>query len=62
MALQAEIPAITGIRYQLKRSRFRNELTRFRYDVTLEVNGSDTVAVPEHLDWNDAGLSLPALR
>jgi len=62
VALQAELPAITGIRYQLKRSRFRNELARFRYDVTLEINGNGDVAVPEHLDWNDAGLSLQALR
>ena len=62
IALQKDMPEICGVRFELKRSRFRNELTRFRYDVVLLVNtGLPRQPEPQHLDWNSAGLTLDIL-
>jgi SAM-dependent methyltransferase len=67
-ALFAALPGIAGVDIQLKRGRARNELTRFRYDVTLTLAntanpGEPPPPAPEHwLDWREAGLSLAALR
>jgi SAM-dependent methyltransferase len=67
-----DIANIAAVDVQLKRGRERNELTRFRYDVTLTLAGGGTsgnpamageAAGPEPtLDWREAGLSLAALR
>jgi len=63
VALKNDVPRITGIRYRLKRNRYRNELTRFRYDVILEVGGPEQDdADPEHLDWTAAGLNAAKLE
>jgi amino acid adenylation domain-containing protein len=35
----AQLDRVTGIEVQLKRGHYHNELTRFRYDVVLEVGG-----------------------
>ncbi|GAK50134.1 NdaA protein [Candidatus Moduliflexus flocculans] len=43
-ALKTRIPAITSVRVQPKRGSARNEMTRFRYDVTLYVNGDGFLA------------------
>ncbi len=43
-AIKARIPAITSVRIQPKRGSARNEMTRFRYDVTLFVNGDGFLA------------------
>ena len=62
VALQNEIPAITGVRVAIKRGRHRNELSRYRYDVTLQINGAaEDVTVPTHMDWNTADLDLEQL-
>ena len=37
-----ELPRITDLRIQPKRGRVRNELTLFRYDVTLRLDGTGT--------------------
>ena len=44
-----------------KRSRVRNELTRFRFDVVLEVGGSPPRRVDQWLEWRDVG-SMPRLE
>jgi amino acid adenylation domain-containing protein len=50
-------------RIQLKRGRFHNELTRFRYDAFLHIGEERHPAVvAPALDWNEQGLSVPALR
>jgi SAM-dependent methyltransferase len=68
---EAGIPGVAGVEIQLKRGRARNELTRFRYDVTLTLAGGaaergslgDPGVDPERwLDWRGEGLSLAALR
>ena len=45
-------PAITGVQMSLKRSAPDNELTRFRYDVLLQVKGPVAPEAPDdELDW-----------
>jgi natural product biosynthesis luciferase-like monooxygenase protein len=41
-ALRAEVPRVAGVRARLKRGRDRNEMTRFRYDVVLDVGAART--------------------
>ena len=62
-ALMREYSAITDIRVELKRGRCHNELSRFRYDVTICVRQTHS-ATPEAvtLNWEIAGLSLDELR
>ena len=51
------------VRVMPKRGRYLNELTRFRYDVVLQVGppiASD--AEVEWRDWSDSGLTLERLR
>jgi SAM-dependent methyltransferase len=63
-SLFAALPGLAGVDVQLKRGRARNELTRFRYDVTLTLaGGAPPAPAPERwLDWSGEGLSLAALR
>ncbi len=61
----ANVANVAKVDIQLKRGRARNELTRFRYDVTLTLAGgaAESGAEPERwLDWRAEGLSLAALR
>jgi amino acid adenylation domain-containing protein/thioester reductase-like protein len=44
-ALRADLPRITHVQAALKRGRADNELTRFRYDVTLCIGLSETTPV-----------------
>jgi amino acid adenylation domain-containing protein len=56
---------IAEVRVQMKRGRRHNELTRFRYDVFLEVADSSQRhaphGAPAWLDWDDDRLTLPGL-
>jgi amino acid adenylation domain-containing protein/non-ribosomal peptide synthase protein (TIGR01720 family) len=62
-ALRQHLPGIGGIRIELKGGRAHNELTRFRYDVTLRVGEEGGVpAEPSWLDWRREGMSLASLR
>ncbi|NEP57131.1 MAG: amino acid adenylation domain-containing protein [Symploca sp. SIO2G7] len=62
-ALKQHIPQISHVQIQLKRGRYHNELTRFRYQVILQVGGEVSLTVePEFLDWRQAQLTLPAIR
>jgi thioesterase domain-containing protein len=60
LALKSRLPRIRDVRVELKRGRYQNELTRFRYDVILEV--ADGEPYPSFdgvvLDWKTEGLSL----
>ncbi len=63
LALQQHFPEIGRVQIQLKRGVHHNELTRFRYDVTLhigsEVSSSGNIT---WLDWQQQELTLSALR
>jgi amino acid adenylation domain-containing protein len=62
-ALPGWLPRITDVRATPKRGRSDNEMTRFRYDVTLTVDGPEPPR-PEGdwVDWTRQHLSVPALR
>ncbi|TML83112.1 MAG: amino acid adenylation domain-containing protein [Actinobacteria bacterium] len=61
-ALPEHLPAIGGVRVAPRRGRHLNELTRFRYDVTLTLGDRPCDAEPIHLDWEREGLSIGKLR
>jgi len=60
LALQRALPMISRVEIQPKRGRHQNELTRFRYDVTLHVSGQD--GQTKEIDWLNWGrdeLTMP---
>ena len=63
-ALRREIPRIGQIEIKLKRGRYHNELTCFRYDVVMRLDAeTPTFAAPVPcVDWQRQGLTLPDLR
>ncbi|HEX8770848.1 MAG TPA: condensation domain-containing protein, partial [Acidimicrobiales bacterium] len=57
------VGAVSGVEVGLKRGRYANELSRFRYDVILHVGAQDQPpAVDRWLDWDGDGLSRAQLR
>jgi len=63
-ALARRVPGVRA-QIQLKRGRAANELTRFRYDAVLRLDGAaadPSMDIPPPLDWRAAGLSLTALE
>jgi amino acid adenylation domain-containing protein len=62
-ALRHHIPRVGRAEVQLKRGRHLNEMTRFRYDVVLHVDGDKVPAEePEARDWQDSDLTIGAVR
>lgn len=56
-------PRVTGVRVEPKRTADRNELTLFRYDVTLTLDGQASAdAAPVWEDWRGSGGTLATLR
>jgi amino acid adenylation domain-containing protein len=61
--LPRRFPEITGVRIQLKRGQYVNELTRFRYDVTLEIEGPEqALQNREEFDWQYESGGLERLK
>ncbi|MGW7556847.1 condensation domain-containing protein, partial [Streptomyces rimosus] len=63
-ALGDRLPDAAGVDIRLKRGQHHNELTRYRYDVTLHKRGAAVLTLdgaPE-LDWTDRDGGLAALR
>ncbi|MEW6734140.1 MAG: amino acid adenylation domain-containing protein [Acidobacteriota bacterium] len=62
-ALPLHIPQITQVQIQLKGGHTPNEITKFKYDVVLSVNGKamESVTVP-WLDWQSEQLTLIRLQ
>ena len=61
-ALKQHLTRVTDAQVQLKRGRHHNELTRFRYDVVLHVDGKSAAgSAPRWLKWSQLG-SLAAVR
>jgi amino acid adenylation domain-containing protein len=62
-ALPQRISQISGVEIQLKRGRHHNELTRFRYDVVLQVSdGTPRERKTETRDWQAEALTLVDVR
>ena len=62
LSLQKNVPAISRVEVRPKRGKFDNELTRFRFDVTLHVGAkSERSLPPEWHEWTAEGFSLPKL-
>jgi amino acid adenylation domain-containing protein len=61
--LQEHFPQISHVQIEPKRGRYRNELTRFRYEVILRVSPQvDRAGGQAWLDWQTEQMSLPAIR
>ena len=62
-ALRAISPDISAVEVQLRRGRYINELTRFRYDVVLRVGVADfSEREVEWFDWRQHNLSVRTLE
>ncbi len=64
LALANRLAGVDGVEILPKRSRYNNELTRFRYDVVIHVGprpGSEVGAI-SWMDWETERLDLPSLR
>ncbi|MDG1463108.1 MAG: condensation domain-containing protein, partial [Gammaproteobacteria bacterium] len=58
--LQQDLSQITGIRFELKRGKARNELSRFRYDVVI-TTAEISETRPELLRWDESIHSIEAV-
>src|SRR6266498_22226 len=62
-ALKRYLPRINRVEVQLKRGRYRNELTKFRYDVTLHISDESIRCVEgPWFRWHQDILSVERLR
>ena len=64
-SLPSHHPEIGDVEIKLKRGRFRNELTEFRYDVILHVGpkaSQESASEALILDWKQEQLTLEKLR
>jgi acyl carrier protein len=63
MALKQYFPKISHVQIQPKRGYSHNEMTKFRYDVTLHIGTSvDTTQEFPWLDWQTQQLTLTSVR
>ncbi len=61
--LPSRFPGITGVQVQLKRGQYVNELTRFRYDVILQIGGPACASQHrDERDWRHESGGLETLR
>src|SRR5262249_55445419 len=62
-ALKDHLSLISDVEIRHKRGRYTNELSKFRYDVILTING-ESLSVEDvvELNWRDRKLSLPAVE
>jgi len=61
-ALKEIIPEIKGVSIQFKRGNADNEMTKFRYDVTLFIDHDKTESVSESVEWNASEHDLEGVR
>ena len=56
------IAGVSSVQVLLKRARRHNELSRYRYDVLLDVGGgAPRVTIPRWLDWRSESMSIASL-
>ncbi|MBD6620396.1 amino acid adenylation domain-containing protein [Komarekiella sp. 'clone 1'] len=63
-AIKQYFPQISHVQIQLLRGRDRNELTQFRYNVTLHIGDETTnnTGKPSVLNWSEDNLTVSAVR
>ncbi|HEV7377329.1 MAG TPA: condensation domain-containing protein, partial [Pyrinomonadaceae bacterium] len=62
-ALKHHLPNIADVQVRHKRGRYHNELSKFRYDVLLKIEGEATLNEDDtRLNWKQENLSLPAVQ
>lgn len=63
VALADRFPDIAGVRIEPKRARVRNELTKFRYEVTIHTKGPAlNLLTPDWIEWDPAAHGVSNLR
>jgi len=63
LALERSLPQVDYVEVIPKRTRYHNELSRFRYQVVIHVGEPTPPGVsPPWLDWDAGELTLPVLR
>ncbi|MEH2076346.1 MAG: amino acid adenylation domain-containing protein [Nostoc sp.] len=63
IALKQKFPRISHVQIQLKQGYAQTEMSRFRYDVILHLDKTDTlVAEPQWLDWQSENLDLEIIK
>jgi amino acid adenylation domain-containing protein len=63
VALKEHLPRLSHVQIQLKRGRDQNEMTRFRYDVTLHVETElELPNIQTWLNWDREQLTIARLR
>lgn len=62
LALKQHLPKISHVQIQLRRGRFLNEMTRFRYDVVLHIDSEVKTSEIEWFDWQEKELTVSSLR
>ena len=61
--LSTRFPAISNTQVEVKRGWSHNELTQFRYDVTVTMSGPPTIKVPESAyDWQAEMWNVERIR
>jgi amino acid adenylation domain-containing protein len=62
VALKQRLPRLSQVEIRLKRGRYQNELTQFRYDVILHIaNEEQPAQATEWFDWPDNHLTETAV-
>ncbi len=59
--LSSSMPRITGVEILLKKGKYHNELTRYRYDVVLHVGEATSAASPPEVELLSDGLAAAEL-
>ena len=63
LALRDHLPEISDVEIQIKRGRYHNEMTLYRYDVLIRVGETRHSAQSlDWLDWKKSGLNISRLR
>lgn len=61
-ALRQQLPQISHVEISLKQGNYHNELSKFRYDVRLQLGETPLPTLtPTWLEWEKEHLSLPAV-
>ncbi len=66
-ALPERLARVGAVEVRLKRSRFENEMARFRYDVVLHLKAAsgarrELIEVSRRFDWRTEGMTLETVR